>query len=60
MYKHPKKVGDLLRNVEGWNNRFRDIFLENNQAKFITKDDDILKQFWIFKDESIRPETFAE
>lgn len=30
MYKHPKKVGDLLRNVEGWHNRLRDIFLENN------------------------------
>ena len=61
MYPHPKKVGDLLKGVEGYNKVVHDVIFENRMnAKRIKKDSEITSNFWVFKERNLWPEFYGE
>lgn len=61
MYQHNNIVGGHLKNVEGFNNRVRNVLmLDANRAKRIKQVEDITSHFWSFKEEDVRPTYFGE
>lgn len=56
MYIHPKKVGDMIRGVDGYTKDIHKVLFSNQfMAKRITDPNQIYQYFWIFKNKYERP-----
>lgn len=60
MYPDSRRVGDLLKCIEGYHRFFHKVFFENQDDAKVIFEDDVTKYFWIAQPQEIRPLFYGE